>query len=256
MIDIHAHILPGVDDGSDSMEESIEMAHIAASCGTRVIAATPHCNIQRHFKNFEDSSNCREIYQQFKEAIAREKIPLQVVRGMEIFGVGDIQQMIKERKLISLNHSGYYLIEFPFDMHPEEITDSLDGVFRAGGIPVMAHPERYYCVQDTPNLIYDWMKDGVLTQVNKGSFLGDFGRNEERTAVTLLEHNLITCLASDCHGTQWRAPDMRDIRRYIRSRAYEETADLLLFDNPKRILTGKSLVQRDMSYVRERRWFM
>ena len=175
---------------------------------------------------------------------------------MEIFGVGDIKNLIKERRLISLNHSGYYLIEFPFDMHPDEITDALFMVFDAGGIPVLAHPERYYCVQDTPNLVYDWMREGVLTQVNKGSFLGAFGRREERTAVILLEHELITCLASDCHGTQWRSPDMRDAQSYIRRRAYEGMAEILLYDNPKCILSGKPVIKREMQPVKNRRWFI
>lgn len=256
MIDIHAHILPGLDDGSDSMEESLEMAYLAAESGTQVIAATPHCNIQGHYENYEDSGERKRIFLQFRKELEREKIPLKIARGMEIYGVGDIKKLIGERRLISLNHSGHYLIEFPFDMHPDEITDALYMVFDAGGIPVLAHPERYYCVQDTPNLVYEWVMRGVLTQINKGSFLGEFGRREERTAVILLEHELITCLASDCHGTQWRSPDMRDVRRYIRARTYDEMADILLYDNPKRILQGKPVIQRDIQPVKQKRRFM
>ena len=94
-----------------------------------------------------------------------------------------------------------------------------------------------------------------MTQVNKGSFLGDFGRREERTAVILLEHELITCLASDCHGTQWRSPDMREVRKVIRSRAYEGMAEILLYDNPKCILSGKSVIKRDIQPIKNRRWF-
>lgn len=256
MIDIHTHILPGLDDGSDSMEESLEMAYMAASCGTQVITATPHCNIHGHYENYEDSGNCKRTFLLFRKALEREKIPLKVARGMEIFGVGDINEMIRERRFISLNHSGHYLIEFPFDMHPDEITEGLYMVFRAGGIPVLAHPERYYCVQDSPNLVYDWMRRGVLTQINKGSFLGEFGRREERTALILLEHELITCLASDCHGTQWRSPNMRDLWTYIRKRTYEGTAELLLFDNPKCILSGKPVMRRSIQPVKDRRRFM
>lgn len=255
MIDIHAHILPGVDDGSDSLEESVEMAYIAAQCGTKTIVATPHCNIEKQFQNYEDSGVCKRRFKELAEVIEKERIPIRLLRGMEIFGVGDVEELIGQRKLISLNHSGYYLIEFPFDMHPEEIWQGLDGVFRAGGRPIMAHPERYYCVQDAPNLIYDWMMDGVLTQVNKGSFLGAFGRGEERTAITLLEHGLITCLGSDCHGTQWRTPDMRDARRYIRQKAYEESVDMLLYTNPRRILEGKTIKPQKIMSVRSRRFF-
>lgn len=256
MIDIHTHILPGVDDGSDSMEESLEMAELAVRGGTQIITATPHCNIRGHYENYEDSGNCKKIFLEFRKRLEEEKIPLKVARGMEIYGVGDIRKMIRERKLISLNHTGNYLIEFPFDMHPDEIADGLHMVFEAGGIPVLAHPERYYSVQDSPNLVYDWMGEGILTQINMGSFLGAFGRREERTAVLLLEHGLATCLASDCHGTQWRSPDMRDARNYIRSRMYPDMAEILLYDNPRGILSGKKVLRGDMQIIRDRRWFL
>ena len=256
MIDIHAHILPGVDDGSDSMEESLEMAEIAAICGTKTLVATPHCNIQNRFENYEDTGGCGEVCRRLQGLVEKNKIPVQILRGMEIFGVGDIRQLILERKLISLNHSGYYLIEFTFVMHPDEIYDALHMVFDAHGVPIIAHPERYYCVKDTPQLIYEWMREGVLTQVNKGSFLGDFGRREERTAVTLLDHNLITCLASDSHGTKWRSTDMRDAYRYMRTKVYEELTDRLFVQNPHRILSGKRVTRDDISYIREKRWFV
>lgn len=255
MIDIHTHILPGLDDGSDSMEESLEMAYLAVRGGTQAVAATPHCNIRGHYENYGDSEDCKRAFLKFRKALEEEKLPLKVVRGMEIYGVGDIRKLIRERKLVSLNHTGNYLVEFPFDMHPDEIADGLYMVFEAGGIPVLAHPERYYCVQDTPNLVYEWMREGILTQINMGSFLGEFGRREERTAVTLLEHGLITCLASDCHGTRWRSPDMRDARSYIRSRAFSGAADMLFYDNPRSILTGGKVLRGEIQPVRDRRWF-
>ena len=148
MIDIHTHILPALDDGSDSMEESLEMAEMAVRGGTRIVAATPHCNVRGRFENYEDSGERLEVFRQFRKLLEEEGIPLRVAQGMEIYGVGDIRALIQQRRLISLNHSGNYLIEFPFDMHPDEITDGLYMVFEAGGVPVLAHPERYYCVQD------------------------------------------------------------------------------------------------------------
>ena len=255
MIDIHTHILPALDDGSDSMEESLEMAEMAVRGGKRIVAATPHCNVRGRFENYEDSGERLEVFRQFRKLLEEEGIPLRVAQGMEIYGVGDIRALIQQRRLISLNHSGNYLIEFPFDMHPDEIADGLYMVFEAGGVPVLAHPERYYCVQDTPNLVYHWMHEGVLTQINMGSFLGAFGRREERTAVALLEHGLITCLASDCHGTRWRSPDMRRARDYIRERIARETADLLFHENPRAILAGEKVRREPMREIRERRRF-
>lgn len=255
MIDIHTHILPGLDDGSDSMEKSLEMAEIAVRSGTRLAAATPHCNIRGYYENYEDSGVCREVFLQFRSILREERIPLKLVRGMEIYGVGDIRFLIGERRLISLNHTGNYLMEFPFDMHPDEMEDGLHMVLESGGVPVMAHPERYYCVQDTPDLVYRWMQEGILTQVNAGSFLGVFGRREERTAVTLLEHGLITCLASDCHGIRRRSPDMRESESYIRRRMSPDTARLLFSENPHAILTGVNVRRGEMRGFGEKRSF-
>ena len=119
----------------------------------------------------------------------------------------------------------------------------------------MAHPERYYCVQDTPDLVYRWMQEGILTQVNAGSFLGVFGRREERTAVALLEHGLITCLASDCHGIRRRSPDMREAESYIRSRQSPDAAGHLFYENPHAILTGENVRRGEMWGFGERRSF-
>lgn len=255
MIDIHTHILPGVDDGSDSMEKSLEMAEIALRGGTKLVVATPHCNIPGYYENYEDSGVCMDAFLRFRSALEAEGIPLKVVRGMEIYGVGDIRRLIGERRLISLNHTGNYLIEFPFDMHPDEMAEGLSMVSEAGGVPVLAHPERYYCVQDSPDLVYQWMKGGTLTQINMGSFLGVFGRREERTAVTLLEHGLITCLASDCHGTRRRSPDMREARSYIGERMSPGVAERLFYENPRAILMGEKVSSGEMKTVHKRSRF-
>lgn len=239
MTDIHTHILPGVDDGSGGLEDSLEMAEIAFRSGTRLLAATPHCNLHGYFENYEDSGECGSAFQRFRRALEAEGIPLKVVRGMEIYGVGDLRELIGERRLISLNHTGNYLIEFPFDMHPDDMTTGLRAVFEAGGIPVLAHPERYYCVQDMPGLAERWRKDGVLIQGNMGSFLGAFGRSAERTAEILLARGLLVCLASDSHGIRRRSPDMRKAYDYIRRGVSEEAARRLFEENPRRILTGK-----------------
>ena len=255
MVDIHTHILPGLDDGSDSMEKSLEMAELAVRSGTRLAAATPHCNIRGYYENYEDSGICRDVFLQFRSALKEEGIPLKVVRGMEIYGVGDIRSLIGKRRLISLNCTGNYLIEFPFDMHPDEIADGLHMVFDAGGVPVLAHPERYYSVQDMPELVYRWMQEGILTQINMGSFLGVFGRREERTAVTLLEHGLITCLASDCHGVRRRSPDMREAESYIHRRISPDTARYLFSENPHAILTGGNVHRGKMRGFEKRHSF-
>lgn len=240
MIDIHTHILPNLDDGSQRIEESLEMAVIAYESGVDVLVCTPHAHQKRRFENYY-SPQLMERFQWFRDVVRQERIPLTLLMGMEIFSDDDVGDMILDRKLISINHSGYYLIEFPFGESSDVIAEQLSQVFTAGGTPVIAHPERYYCVQEDPSLIYKWCSRGCLAQVNKGSFFGKFGKGALRTAVQLLEHDLVTCVATDAHSAYERNTYMGDIWDYLEDQFGEETAWRLTTSNPDRILKGKRI---------------
>ena len=155
MTDLHIHILPGVDDGSPNLSTSLEMAEIAAKSGVRILAVTPHAN-QTGIEGVE-------------QEIRKEHIPISLVRGMEIMSIGPLNEKIKERKLIPLHESRYYLIEVPFDMAPDGIRRRLMEFPAMGKIPVLAHPERYFCVQDSPELLYEFREMGAVLQMNKRS---------------------------------------------------------------------------------------
>ena len=199
MIDLHAHIIPGIDDGAQSPADALEMAESAADCGVRILTATAHMNLDAcdpevHLAKY------REGLSALRAGIAKAGIRLRVASGMELLVNDRLLRYAEEHPLPSLNGSGCLLAEFYFDVRYSYAVRMISALHEMGYRIVLAHPERYYCVQDTPNLVYHWMHEGVLTQINMGSFLGAFGRREERTAVALLEHGLITCLASDCHG--------------------------------------------------------
>lgn len=149
MIDIHAHILPDLDDGSEDMEESLEMAELAVESGVEIMAATPHSNQMGRFENFQ-SEQLLEKYRQLRTALEKEKIPLHILEGMEIFASEDIAQKIKNKQLSGINGTDYYLVEFPFDADPWWIRECLEDIFDTGKIPLIAHPERYFCIQDYP----------------------------------------------------------------------------------------------------------
>ena len=240
MIDIHTHILPNLDDGSQSVEESLDMAVIAVESGVDTLVCTPHANQKRRFENYY-SQRLVNHFEWFRRIVREERIPLHLLLGMEIFSTDDAGEMILDRKLISLNHSGYYLVEFPFQAPAEEITRQLKRIFMANGRPVVAHPERYFCVQSNPRLAYEWGQMGCLLQMNKGSVFGNFGRGAYEVSQTLLDYNLISCVATDAHSPEHRNTYMADIWAYLEQQFGEEMAYRLTTENPARILEGRGV---------------
>lgn len=256
MIDIHSHILPGVDDGAASLEESLMMAEMAVKSGVKVLVATPHSNQPGAFRNY-DSREMRERYRQLKEAVKVEGIPLQLIRGMEIFATSELAEKVEKKQVIPLNRSRYYLIEFAFNASPHYIEDRITEMLEIGQIPVIAHPERYYCVQDDPNQLYHWRMLGALAQMNKGSVFGRFGARTEQAAEIILKHCLVNCIASDAHGVDFRTTDMREIRHFLDQHFPEEVCRLLLHVNPGCILKNKPLPRQAMPIPIEQKkhWF-
>lgn len=237
MIDVHSHILPGLDDGSSDMEESLAMAELAVRGGTRHLVATPHANQEGRFENYAGARLVQSV-RQLRQELIEADIPLTMSLGMEIFASDDLYEKIREKRLIGLNGSQYYLVEFSFDEDPVYIVHCLQMIFRAEGVPLMAHPERYYCVQDEPRLIYEWIQLGCLAQINKGSLFGRFGPGAQRTAEALLYNGLVTCIGSDAHSAYQRTPYMRDAEDYLTRNLGRDIMRLITEENPYRILNN------------------
>lgn len=252
MIDLHTHILPGVDDGAETMDEAIEMAELALDSGTKAIVVTPHSNQSGRYENYM-SLPLKNIFEELCHKLAREQIPLKLYFGMEIFASESMASKMLNQQLIGLNAGNTYLIEFPFDADPEWIEGRLEEVQDLGKRLLIAHPERYFCVQDYPELVYEWISRGCLTQLNKGSMLGRFGRDVYRTAKTLLDNGLVSCVASDAHSPYQRTAYMKDAREYLEEKYGVEYAGLLLWENPLRILNDADIAPHGR--VPERRKF-
>lgn len=240
MIDLHIHIIPSVDDGSQEMEDSIMMAEIAVESGTDIVVATPHANWIHGFQNYWDKE-LELCFDELQKEIDLNRIPLKVLPGMEIMSNEGMGKKIKEGKLISLNHSNRYLVEFPFDSDSSWITARLMEVLEAGGQPLIAHVERYRAVQRNPDLVYHWLQMGCLTQINKGSLFGRFGRQSKNVLEPLIECDLITCVASDAHSPYHRTPWMGDAEEYLMDRYGFEYQKHLMVNNPKRIIFGEKI---------------
>ena len=181
MLDLHCHILPGLDDGAQSDLDTMRMARIAADSGTRGIVCTPHCSTDdpflpdrlRRILNATDRAN---------ELLAREEIPLRLFSGMELLCVTSPFPLLRQGEFLTLAGTRYLLIEFPFDIRSAAIADAAAAVEEAELVPVIAHPERYFCVQWTPELVRGWADRGWLIQLNRGSLTGGFGGEVDRPA--------------------------------------------------------------------------
>ncbi len=234
MTDIHSHILPWLDDGAADLQEALEMARIAAADGVTAMIATPHCNLmgmQYHYTSDEYWS----VFKRMEQAIKDENIPLILYPGMEVFATPELPWLLKHEKLLTLNQSRYLLIEFAFDEKPDFVKKLLNDVMACGVLPVVAHAERYDFVQDDPQIAYDLQKNGCLIQVNKGSIMGRFGKDIQQTAMRLLQHSVVSVVASDTHGSKLRSPGMAGAYHAVETHFSKMYADLLFVENPKRI---------------------
>lgn len=249
MIDIHAHILPGIDDGAADMNNALEMASLAVESGVTVMVATPHSSVYGEPQNFWDQNLARKV-RDFRDALEKENIPLKVAPGMEIFGTLEVAELLRTRKMIGLNGSDYPLIEFSFSNYAAEATEILEEVLSLGMRPVVAHPERYKYVQRDPSLLNLWVEMGCLLQVNKGSLLGNFGKNEKYLALELVERNFAFAVASDAHSPEIRTTWMKDVRQLLKEEFSEQTAEKLLCSNPLKLLKKETIHEAEPHWFR------
>ena len=234
MIDLHCHILPELDDGSQSLRDSLAMARMAVDSGVTAMAATPHCVDDR-------THEVHAAWQLLRDALTETGIPLKLFPGMEIFGTPDTARMLRDGRLFTLNGSRYPLIEFSLRSDGEEETRILRSVCRAGFQPIVAHPERYAYVQQDPEIINRWHRMGCLLQINRGSLLGRFGSAAQETAMELAERGFAAVVASDAHSPRVRTPWMEDVWTLLSQEIAPQCAKALLLDNPRRILKDEQL---------------
>ena len=234
MIDVHAHILPGVDDGSPDLYDSLLLAEMALESGVTAIIATPHSHARRDAH--EHMRRVRAAYDELCGAIAARSLPLTVLPGMELYCADDLPARLTDGTALPLNGTDRMLIEFPFDAPAAFCLRSIETVLRAGFVPVIAHPERYRCVQGLRAPDAKWRRLGCELQLSKDSVFGAYGSRAGRAAARLLRAGAYTCVGSDAHSPYARTTHMGDIRDYLADRLPAEEAALLLGGNARRNL--------------------
>ena len=240
MTDLHCHILPGLDDGAADPETALEMAAMAADSGVSFLFATPHCNTRNEKKNYR-SPALRAACAELQASLDRARIPIRILPGAEILARGRFEEHLAAGDFMTLNDSRYLLVEFYFDEDADYMEHCLRAVERAGLVPVVAHPERYFCVQRSPELAELWAEGGRVLQLNKGSLLGELGEGAFLTAALLLRRGAVSVIASDAHDDRHRNPHMGPLLDCLARRFPEADPERLLRRNPMKIAKDQTL---------------
>lgn len=243
MVDIHCHILPGVDDGAADLEESVAMAQMALASGVGQLAATPH--VTGCWEQVQTFSRIQDAFDRFHQELKQRDIPLELCLGAEVLAVPETIELGWEGGLPTLGQGNYLLVEFFFDTPGGEIDWVLNQLEHLGYCPVLAHPERYDAVRRHPALVDQWFHRGYAIQVNRGSILGEFGSGPQMLAQDLVGRGLVHAIASDGHGTTRRIPELQSVWQWVARKTDEDYARVVLEENPARILSGGPMVAWD-----------
>ncbi|QPC47661.1 tyrosine-protein phosphatase [Mangrovibacillus cuniculi] len=201
MIDIHSHILPGIDDGAKHEQESLEMARQASKEGVRTIIATPH--FDSRFRN--TASEVKAAVEIFNELLKQYDIPVSVLPGQEVHIGEELLENLDKEIILPITQLGHYmLVELPSSSVPFYTDQLLYDLSLKGIVPIIAHPERNAELIENPDKLYKLVKNGVLTQVTSASIAGKFGKKIQRFSESLIESNLTHFIASDAHNTSSR----------------------------------------------------
>lgn len=239
MTDIHTHILPAVDDGAQSMEIALEMLELSAERGTGRVLLTPHANVD----DFEaDTEDIITAFEHFREAAVKRGIPVELALGMEVFADRDFQDCLDEENLLTMNDSDYMLVEIPFHAEESFLWSVLEQIRCRGLWPILAHAERYDCIQRHPEIAYQLNREEVGIQINQGSLFGRFGQTSYEIAHLLLDCSLVQFVATDCHGLSARTPGLDRAWDYICKKYSKGYAELLLNLNPERLWNNREIL--------------
>lgn len=239
LFDIHCHILPGVDDGSQDMEMTMDMLSIAYEEGTRDIILTPHYILEKNRYTYDDLD--KRFKKLCKEVEESRKFPdLNLYLGNEILYEEGILTKLRQGDIHTMNGTRYVLVEYNIRTPYAEILHSIDELVEARYIPIIAHVERYITLEGWIKHIEELIDKGCYLQMNISSVEGGFLNENKRWCRKLLKKGYITFLGTDAHNTDSRAPYTQEYISWIKKRCGEET-EWMLEDAAKQMIQGKYL---------------
>lgn len=249
MVDIHSHILPGLDDGSQTLEDSVAMLRLAAESGTTDIVATPHANNEFTFDPDLITAKISEVQ------AAAGPVP-RIHRGCDFhLTLENIQDALSNPGKYAINHLSYLLVEFSDLLIPRTTQEIFDRLLSAGLTPIITHPERNGLLHTRLDQLQSWVENGALVQVTGGSLLGGFGRTAKSVATELMNRNLVHFIASDAHDIKYRTPALRDAYQYVEKTWAPGLAQTLFTDAPRAVLAGEAIELADAPPLPKKKWF-
>jgi protein-tyrosine phosphatase len=241
LIDLHAHILPGIDDGAQTIEDSLAMAEVALEDGITMLVATPHV-VRGIFDNRKE--DILKDVETLNNRLKKDGIGLLVLPGAEYRLEPDLPKRLAAGELLTLNNTGkYLLVELPASMVPEYTEQILYEIQLQGVTPIVAHPERNLGLAQKPQLLQEWSKRGIRAQITSASITGWFGRSVKKRALHFLHTGAAQIIASDGHEARGRAPLMHAAFKEIENLWGIELARTLSIKNPDLIIKGQPLKQ-------------
>lgn len=248
MIDIHSHLLPGVDDGAGDLEESLAMARIYVEEGFAEVVVTPHW--------IDDRIDLHRYHQAFsllEDELRKRDMPLELSMGHEFFVTLGLAEKIEEGWGKTLGDSPYVLVEFPMFEKAPYLDRVLYELLLKGYQPIIAHPERYGYVIENPNLLLEWIQKGIRVQMNIPSLIGRHGKKVRKTAEILLEHDMVHFLATDSHSSGVRSPRvMQELRNILSA----EEIRKFLFHHPRALFGGPLPVWVEPRRYKKKKFFI
>jgi protein-tyrosine phosphatase len=236
MIDLHCHILPGIDDGAADLTTSLNMARASVAQGVTTLACTPHI-LPGLYNN--SGPEIRAMIRQLQDVLAQEEIPLRLVTGADVHVTPDFVAGLRSGRLLSLADSRYVLVEPPHHTAPPQLEELFFNLLAAGHVPVLTHPERLSWVPSRYDDIKRLAHSGVWMQITAGSLTGRFGRKPLYWAERMLDEGYVNLIASDAHDTTRRPPDMAAGCERAAKRLGDEEAINLAVVRPRGVLNNQ-----------------
>ena len=243
MIDIHAHILPGIDDGPDNLDKALEIAGKACKAGTKVMVATPH-TLNGLYRN--DRDKILSEVETFKKALKNSGIPLDILSGADIALTPKLLPCLESGKLMTLNDGGRYLLaELPPYYLPEKIHEIIFALKTKDITPIITHPERDGIIMRDPEILSGFIERGCLAQITAMSLTGGFGNKIKVFSADLIKAGMIHIIASDCHSPDNRPPSLEGALDAAAELVGFEEAIKMVEDIPGAVVRGEGV---DISY--------
>jgi protein-tyrosine phosphatase len=234
MVDIHSHILWGLDDGAQTLDQSLAMLHMAVESGTTDIVATPHANYRYTFQ-------AHRVARRIEELLARGGACPRLHRGCDFhLSFDNVQDALAHPTKYAINGAQYLLVEFP-DSALTGMNEALSALLQRGLVPIMTHPERQPVLRQITPDFESWIRMGCMVQVTAQSLLGRFGKHAEESAWEMIRRGLAHIVASDAHDEEDRTPRLDEAFAAVVSRMGEPHAQLLFVDNPKAVISGETI---------------